>query len=40
VVGQASYTKEIDLSVTREKALDSALADAADQIVTGITEGW
>jgi hypothetical protein len=40
VEGNASFTVEIDPTVTREKALATALADAADNVVTGVTEAW
>lgn len=40
VEGEALYTVEIDPTVTRERALAAALVDAADKVVTGVTEGW
>ncbi len=40
VTGRATITEELDLTESRQRAFEVALADAANQIVKGVTEAW
>lgn len=40
VDGTAEFSEQVDLDVARTEGFDQAMADAADKLVTGITEAW
>jgi hypothetical protein len=40
VVGEANFSRLPDLSVARDDAFQRALYDAAEQMVSGVTEAW
>lgn len=40
VLGTAQYTRLPDSNMTRDEALRRAVLDAAQQVVTGVTEAW